>query len=111
MNFRVIENNDEDMYLEWVELYNQGMLIKEINEKLGLSDYMYRKYRREALKSGLIKDRRKTYEPKYYYKTSKGYYSVNHRNEKGVMQYYGLYKTEKEAKKKVEELKKNNWRG
>lgn len=114
VNFRIVENDygdRESEFQEWVRLYNTGMLVKDINQKLKLSAYMYKKYRSRALQEGLIKDRRKEYQPRYYYKNNKGKYMVRRKNQEGKIIYYGTYKTEKEAKARVDELKKNNWGG
>ena len=114
VNFKVIENDyidRESEFQEWVRLYNSEMLVKDINKKLNVSPYMYKKYRKRALQEGLIKDRRKEYKPKYYYKSNTGTYKVHHRNSEGKIIYYGTYKTQKEAEARVDELIKNNWGG
>ncbi len=108
INYRVVENCYFDRYNEFVEEYNKGTPMMEIYDKLSLSNYMYRKYRKIALKNNDIIDRR-TGNAKYYY-SLRGRWIVTKRNPKtNKIMYYGSFRNEEDAKNRVEELKRNNW--
>lgn len=110
VNFKIIENDyDDDKYGEWVELYNRGVPMLEMQKVLGINSYKYRKFRKQALSEGKVKDRKSQRKPKYYYRTRHGTFIVNKRNKRGQTVHYGTFKTEAEAEARVKELKKNNW--
>lgn len=112
MNFRIIESNEDyyEKYDEWCKGYNNGEIVRELNQRLGLGKKKYRQYRTRALKEKKIIDRRKNKKPKYYYKTLSGKYAVNKRHPiTKKMIYYGIVNTEKEAKELVNKLKKKGW--
>ena len=115
LNFKIVEGtttNDEERYEEWIKEYLNNTPMSEIQDKLGINIYMYRKYRKRALEEGRVVDRRTTQKDdyKYYYRTRHNTFIINKRcpiTRKIV--HYGTYKTEEQAKRKVEELKRNNW--
>ena len=110
VNFRVIENDydDESNYDNFIREYNKGTQMSDIQSKLGLSNYMYCKYRKIALKSGKIHNR-KTNNAKYYYYVNGNWLISKWDSKSKKRVYYGRFKTKEEAIKRVEELKKNNW--
>lgn len=115
MGFNVIEQDTQKKelkeYEDVIKLYNKGFSVKKIKESLGLTAYKYSKHVNEALDEGRIKSRQSLKNPKYYYKTKNNKYCIQRRcSETKKMKSYGTYETEEQAKKKVAELIKNNWK-
>ena len=46
MNFRIIESNEDyyEKYDEWCKGYNNGEIVRELNQRLGLGKKKYRQY-------------------------------------------------------------------
>lgn len=116
VKFRIVKDTSNEKYPEYVELYNKGVTVKEISEKLGVSEKKCYTFYRYALSDGLIEPRRtnknkktKIFKAKYYsYKAGLGY-NVYSPSANGKKTDFGYFQTEKEAKFIVEELKKVNW--
>lgn len=115
MNFNIIENHNpySDIIKDFADDYNSRELYAyELREKYHLNANSFRNIRKQALKQGLINNRRyvcKKNIPKnyYYHKTNHVWCVVKNINHERV--YFGGYKTEEEAQLIVEELKKCNW--
>lgn len=104
--FNMVEKDSQDKYLEYIRLYNKGVLLKEIEEKLDVSHNTLNTYYKYAYREGLIKPR--ITKGKFYTKVKNGY-MVYHKNRDGKQINYGVYETEEEAQFIVEELKKVGW--
>lgn len=104
--FNMVEKDSQDKYEEYIELYNKGVLLKEIEEKLDISHNTLNTYYKYACREGLIKPRITT--GKFYTQVKNGY-MVYHKNKDGKQINYGVYETEEEAQFIVEELKKVRW--
>lgn len=107
MNFNIIENsnffddvNVEEFKKDFYNLTNNDMLTKY--------DMSYTKFKRIIRELGL-KKRGGVRSPKHYYymKNHKRYIVQKQTGKKN--NYFGIYKTEEEAKKVVEHLKKHDW--
>ena len=114
VEFNIIEEKTDDKYIDYVELYNEGLTLKNICEKLSISMNNCNTFYHHAINEGLIeprKTRKKTRKkPKYYnYNIKGGYYAVYSPLINGKQNNFGIYNTEEEAKFVVEELKKVNW--
>ena len=112
VNFRLIEG-DYSKYDTFVELYNNKKVsVEYIKRKVGT--HIYKKFRAEALENGDIIPRpsgvKINQDFKYYhFDKQRGKYRVR-RVINGKFLSFGFYDTENEAKQRVEELKKNNWK-
>ena len=62
MNFKITEKTRTfwDTKPEFIKLYNQGVMMKHIREKLELTSTQYNKLVRECSQEGSITARRKT---------------------------------------------------
>lgn len=63
MNFKIIENyNDDIQYEEFIRMYNENKhTIKEILKILGIGNYRYMKFRKQALSEGRIVQRKNNF--------------------------------------------------
>ncbi len=114
MNFKIIENSPSiwDKEEEIIKLYNQGLLIKEISEKLNVSSPALSRVLKKLKSEGKIiprdnrgKTKKKKRTPKYYHRTHpNGGFCIC---KKRV--HYGYVKTARQAERFVELLKECNW--
>lgn len=123
IDFKIVEDAPEftnEVYNEFVNLYNSDVMVKNIYKQLDLTPKKYCKLRRKALDNGDIVDRRGLKEYKAYNKPFrrgqvKNYYCngvnsfVVRKVVDGNQIYFGSYKTESDAKQIVEKLKQVNW--
>lgn len=117
VEFNIIEDTSKDKYIEYIELYNAGLKVREIGEILNVSPGTLTTYYNHACDDDLIIPRKcnkskkeKFLKPKYYCKNNKGLYKVYSPSIRNSKQYtFGCYTSEAEAKFVVEELKKVNW--
>lgn len=113
MNFKIVEGTREtdNLYYSFVEEYNKGTLMNDIRLKLGLNTKKYSDYYHRALDNEDIVSRRdvRISNSKYYYNTSNGCFMICKRNNDGVQEYYGVYKSEDEARNMVALLVENDW--
>ena len=115
VEFKFVEDKSEDKYLDYVELYNEGLSIKRISEELDVSIGKCNTFYHHAVHEELIKprkaktDKKTICKPKYYNYNPKCGYCVYSPLINGKQKSFGTYKTEEEAKFIVEELKKVNW--
>ena len=117
VKFNIIENASDDRYLKYVELYNDGLKVREIGEILDISPSTLTTYFNHARDDGLITPRkipRKKssifLKPKYYCMIKNGFYKVYSPTiNRSRQSNFGVYTSEAEAKYVVDELKKVNW--
>lgn len=113
MNFRIVENPDNDFDLEAVirDYQNLDISTKEIKEKYDITTGKYQQVIAEIKKRGIpLRSRLPRHCKYYHYRKYDGYYVVK-RVFRGKAYYFGYYKTEAEAQARVEELHENNWEG
>ena len=113
VNFNIIENSPSqwDKIDEVARLYNQGLPVKEIRERLDLGQAIYHKMLRVLVDEGKVIPRGKNYrpskvkKPKNYYRHSvRGGFNISYYGE-----YYGYVKTEEQAKEFVRLMRECNW--
>lgn len=116
MEFNIIEDTSDDKYQEYVRLYNKGLKVREIGEKLDVSSGRLTTFYKHAVEEKLIQPRNNTehtkpmFKPKYYNRKKNGCYTVySPKRNNNKRSNFGTYPSEAEAKYVVEELKKVNW--
>lgn len=115
MNFRIVENQSvHDTYdlNELIEDYkNMELTVKEIREKYNLTVGQWHTVLKRIKEQG-VSLRGASYRNAKYYSFNKQYNHFRvHRVINGVHYRFGAYRTEKEAKARVDELNANNWEG
>lgn len=110
MKFNIVEDTRPryaEKYDEFIKLYNNGALVKDIRERLGWGRYTYYHAREKALSEGLIADRtKKPKNPAGYRKTGKGYFVERRVNKVTIRKWC---KTEEEAMELVKYLNEKGW--
>lgn len=115
MKFNIIENPDPGYNIEDVQkdYQNPDITVKEIREKYGITPGAWKNILRHWKNEGvpLRSNCRLTRKPNYYTLDKRyGIWYVQ-RTVKNRCYRFGGYKTEEEAKARVEELHENNWEG
>lgn len=112
MKFRIIEGQtDTGLYEKYIELYNQGIPVMEIRQRLSITGRKMKVFREKAVKEGRIIARGHTNtrpqkpvpDALHYCKYLYGF-QIKYR---GI--YYCCCKTEEQAKQIVSKLKECNW--
>lgn len=91
VNFTISESSNYHEFLdEFVKLYNDGVIAKDICEQLNLSKSNYKSYFKRAVEEGLItkryhnrkmgKKNRARWKPKNYTHIERDYYRISKRN-------------------------------
>ncbi len=116
IEFNIVEDTSDDKYQEYIRLYNKGLKVREIGEKLDVSSGRLTTFYKHAIEEGLIQPRnnkgnnKPRFKPKYYNRNSNGFYTVySPKRNNSKRSNFGTYPSEDEAKYVVEELKKVNW--
>ena len=116
LNFRVVEQETVP-YETLKQAYLNGIRGKKLMEMYGMGSSQYTRLLRDFREDGIVVPRRGNTSinenTKWYSHQGFGRYTywVVKRTINGQKYTFGRYKTEAEAQKKVEELKKNNWNG
>lgn len=114
LNFNIVDGNPVD-YDEVKKDYLNGIISDELCEKHGMGKSQYSRLLKQFKEEGIyitIK-RNGVKNPRWYCILKKGEkktYRVQRMFNKKLYK-FGTYKTEEEAKKRVEELKANGWEG
>lgn len=113
MNFRIIENPDNDFDLEAVikDYQNWDIPTSEIKEKYQITSRKYKQVIAEIKDRGIPLRPRLPLHCKYYYYKKYDKKWVVKRVFDGKAYYFGYYRTEEEAEARVKELRENNWGG
>ena len=112
MNFNIVES---DSTKEFNEMYEQikvdldnGLLVREIMEKHGLSHGKWRKYYKQLVQDGLKEPKkREQYAPKYYCLNKNRYVVQKFYDKKKY--HIGSFKNESDAQKCVRLMKECDW--
>lgn len=112
VNFNIIETDStkefNEIYSKIKEDLSQGLLVKEIQAKYGLTHGTWRKFYKQLVNDGLKNPRkRSSYSPRYY-TINKGYYIVQ-KFYGSTKHHIGSFKCEYDAKKCVELMKAYDW--
>lgn len=115
MNFRIVENQSvHDTYdlNELIEDYkNMELTVKEIREKYDLTRGQWCTVLKRIKEQGVPLRSASYRNAKYYHFNKQENKFKVERILNGVDCYFGTYRTEKEAKARVDELNANNWEG
>lgn len=119
-NFNIIEGDDffDSIHDEFLLLYNNGVKVSEIIERLNITTSQYHNFRRRLIRTGEIKTARNPKAGKkkvqgfssrsnpknYYYNRFARCYAIVHCEE-----YYGTFRDCGDAKKFVELMRECNW--
>lgn len=113
MNFKVVENSRPDYDVEEVikDYLNTELSTIEIKQKHKITTKKYTKILNEIKKRGLpLRNAKHNSRKCKYYSFIQGYWVVKRIfNQKTY--YFGKYRSEEEAKARVNELRENNWNG
>lgn len=119
MNFKIVEQKTINYY-DAKNDYLNGIMGKELRKKYHLGDKAYasllQRFREDGLEIEMAINNRKRQRKKrgkyYYISKQRGhiYWTVK-KFINNKLYYFGNYKTEAEAKKRVMELEANNWEG
>lgn len=107
LNFKWVENTKEDLYGDYVQAYNQGLTIQEIEDRLGISKGTQNTYFRHARHEGLLKLKKDTRPKYYYYSTWHEKWIVKRKTKNYLISIF--CKSEEQAQRIVERLKLKNW--
>ena len=111
-NFTISESDwTKEFYTTYTQIkkdIKNGMKIKDIKKKHGLSEGQWGSYRRELIYDGIIIPVQQKRQTAKYYHYSKGKYHVS-KNIDGKRKHIGTFKTESQAKWCVELMKECNW--
>jgi len=99
------------MYNNFVHLYNNGTLVREIKKILGITENQYRRFYNQGISSKDITPRRK-YNPrengKNYYQSKNGKWRVQKMRDNRPV-YFGEFATEEMAKMAVKLFEELDW--
>ena len=119
VNFRVIENDGffDSVREEYLRLYRADVPMREIMERLGLTESQYLGFHRRLVRSGdIIGNRSHGKHKRQVIKASKSapkYYYWSHSNCKWYVTYrnkfYASFRKKSQAELFVELMKQNNW--
>lgn len=119
VNFRVVENDTffDDVKDEYLRLYYEDVPMKEIMERLNLTESQYLGFHRRLVRSGdIIGNRSRGKHKRQVIKASKSaprYYYWSHSNCKWYVIYhskfYASFRKKSQAELFVELMKQNNW--
>lgn len=107
VNFKWVANNDDSLYPDFIEAYNKGLTIKQIEKSLGLSKNRQKTFYRHAREEGLLKLKKNPTPRYYYYSTWHRRWVVKRKTKKSLISI--LCQSEQEAKRIVERLTLKNW--
>lgn len=112
VNFNIIESDYTSefnmMYSKIKEELSNGVLVKDIKSKYGITDGAWQKYHRELVADGITKPRKKKMKTAKYYTIRNGKYIVQ-KFRKNKKEYIGSFKSEYDAQKCVKLMKKCDW--
>lgn len=107
LNFNWITTDDDNLYKDYVEAYNNGLTLTQIEKELGLSKNRQHTFFKHAREEGLL-NLKKNRKPKYYYYSKFRKCWVVKRKTKKSFTSIGC-QSEEQAKKVVERLNLKNW--
>ena len=119
VNFNIVEGDDfyEGIHDEFITLYNQGVKVKSICERLGISNSQYQNYLRRLRRRNEITTvrnpnaggkRQRRYDrnnPKNYHYSKRAKVFIVRYCDK----YYACFKKEKDTKRFVECMRECDW--
>ena len=95
-------------YAQIKEDVKNGLKVKEIKQKYGITDGKWISYRNELIQDGIIpKGKGKKSKPKYYTKVGKKW--IVQKTIHGSKRHFGTFYSEVEAQRCVELLKEVDW--
>ena len=120
LNFRIVEGDDffESVKDEFTQLYNNGVKVQDIQERLGLSKSQDMNFLRRLRRTGDITTIRNPNAgpkpaPKNDYKKHPRYYSYNHHIRRWTVtyksRYYACFRKKEQAQCFVELMKECKW--
>ena len=120
LNFRIVEGDDffESVKDEFTQLYNDGVKIQDIQDRLGLSKSQYMNYFQKLRRSGDITKVRnpragKKADLRDHYKKHPKHYSFNKRSGFWTVrfceQYYTSFRKKEQAVRFVELMRECDW--